>query len=206
MISVLSTRWWTPTKQTQFRLTPIPARAIPLTFGRRRANARHANLNLMQLSDLFLGLGQDTFPHLLRGISMGKLRTFQLFDRVKTRFHLAKLNQESLRKAAPRLWTRIEAREEELASDLSQAILISHMDLIVAVLNFLGVPHTDGFFEKDAQLAEKLSGDWQQRAYDQWKSAYPEHILVFYLNHLAREVNPEGAIFKPAGQPAGVGG
>jgi hypothetical protein len=156
----------------------------------------------MRLSELFLGLGQDTFPQLLRGVSLGKLRTYQLFDRVKTRAHLGKLNQENLRKAAPRLWSRLGEQDEELASDLSQAILVSHLDMIIAVLNFLEVPHNDGFFDKNAELASKLTGEWQQRAYEKFKGTHPEAILRFYLNHLAREVDENSALF----QPAGVGG
>jgi hypothetical protein len=160
----------------------------------------------MQLSELFLGLGQDAFPHLLRGISLGKLRTYQLFDRVKTRAHLAKLNQETLRKAAPRLWTRLAERDEELAGDLSQAVLVSHLDLIIAVLDFLEVPHNEGFFDKNAELASKLSGDWRQRAFDRFKSIHPEPILLFYLNHLAREVDENCALFQPDRAPAGPAG
>ena len=57
----------------------------------------------MQLSDIFLALGEPTFTQILRSVSIGKLKTFQLYERVKLRFHLSKLNSESLRKAAPRL-------------------------------------------------------------------------------------------------------
>ena len=46
----------------------------------------------MQLSDLFLRLGQDNFQQLMKAVSIGKLKTFQIFDRVKTRLHLSKLN------------------------------------------------------------------------------------------------------------------
>ena len=53
----------------------------------------------MLLSEVFLGLGEENFQGLLRSISMGKLRSFQLFDRFKTRTHLPKLNSESLRLA-----------------------------------------------------------------------------------------------------------
>ena len=52
----------------------------------------------MELSDVFLGLGQDSFVQLIRGISIGKLKTYQLYDRVKTRMHLAKLNAETLQR------------------------------------------------------------------------------------------------------------
>lgn len=152
----------------------------------------------MQLSAIFLGLGQDAFAELLRGVSMGRLRTYQLFDRVKTRAHLHKLNQENLRKAAPRLWMRIGEGDQELASDLSQAILVSHLDMIVAILDFLEVPHNDGFFDKDAKLAEKLSGDWRQRAFDKFKETYPESVLLFYLNHLASEVDENAEMFQAA--------
>jgi len=38
---------------------------------------------------------------------------------------LKKLNSEILRKAAPRVWARIAERDDEFATDLAQAILIS---------------------------------------------------------------------------------
>ena len=86
---------------------------------------------------------------------MGKLKTFQLYDRIKTRTHLPKLNAEGLQKATPRLWARLSEKDEEFAQDLSQAVLVSHLDMIVAVLNFLGIPHEDGFFAKDADVARE---------------------------------------------------
>ena len=103
----------------------------------------------MQLSEVFLALGEERLRDLIKGISIGKLRTYQLYERFKIRTHLAKLNTENLRKAAPRFWQRLGENDNEFASDLSQAILIPHMEMIVAVLNFLGVPNQQGFFEKD---------------------------------------------------------
>jgi hypothetical protein len=101
----------------------------------------------MQLSDIFLRLGPDNFEQLLRSISLGRLKTFQMFEPFKTRLHLHKLNAETLRKSAPRQWKRLEEEgNADLATDLAQAILISHMDLVKAVLDELGVPHEDGFF------------------------------------------------------------
>jgi hypothetical protein len=99
----------------------------------------------MQLSDIFLRLGQDHFQQLLKLISIGKLKTYQLYDRVKTRLYLHKLNNETLRKCAPRVWTRIEEHDDEFASEIAQAILVSHLDMIVAVLNHLGIPHEEVF-------------------------------------------------------------
>ena len=103
----------------------------------------------MQLSDVFLQLGEERLRQLVRGISIGKLRTYQLYERFKTRTHLPKVNTENLRKAAPRFWKRLEAHDDEFATDLSQAILIAHLDMIATVLNFLGIPNQEGFFEKD---------------------------------------------------------
>jgi hypothetical protein len=153
----------------------------------------------MPLSDIYLGLGQDHLAQLLRGVSMGKLRTYQLFDRLKTRLHLGKLNQENLRKSAPKLWARLGEHDEELASDLSQAVLVSHLDMIVAVLDLLEIPHNDGFFDKDAQIAAKLTDGWQQRTYDAFHQKFPPPILVFYLNHLGHEVTPDAPVFQPGG-------
>ncbi len=153
---------------------------------------------LMQLSDVFLSLGQESFSQLLRGVSLGKLRTYQLFERVKARAHVAKLNSESLRKAAPRLWSRLEAREEEVAEDLAQAILISHLEMIIAVLNLLGIPHEEGFFSKDMDASQYLTDGWQQRVWDELRDRWPRAALLFYINHLAWELAKSTPLFQPA--------
>jgi len=49
---------------------------------------------------------------------MGRLRTYQLFDTLKARAHLMKLNTEHLRHATPRLWTRIQEGDEEFCEDI----------------------------------------------------------------------------------------
>src|SRR3954451_14117861 len=108
----------------------------------------------MQLSDIFLTLGEPAFEQLIRAVSIGKLKSFQLYERVKLRFHLAKLNSETLRKAAPRLWARIVDRDEEFATDIAQVVLVSHLGMIVDVLNFLGIPNKDGFFPKDLDATD----------------------------------------------------
>jgi len=69
----------------------------------------------MQLSGVFLQLGEERLPLLLRGVSIGKLKTYQLYERFKTRTHLPKVNTESLRKAAPRFWSRLNEQDEEFA-------------------------------------------------------------------------------------------
>ena len=152
----------------------------------------------MHLSDIFLRMGREPFEQLLRQISIGRLKTYQLFDRMKTRLHLNKLNSETLRKSAPRVWTRIEERDEEFASELAQAILLSHFDMIKAVLDHLEIPHEDGFFSKDADLSAKLSDGWQQRTWDKFRAAYPEAALLFYINHLGWEVANAQEVFAPA--------
>src|SRR5690348_15987554 len=103
----------------------------------------------MQLSEIFLGQGESSFGDLVRAISIGKLKTYQLYDRMKVRFHLAKLNGENMRKAVPRFWARIQEKDDEFATDLAQAILVSHLDMIKAVVDDLGIPNQDGFFDKD---------------------------------------------------------
>ncbi len=152
----------------------------------------------MQLSDVFLQLGEEHLRQLVRGISIGKLRTFQLYDRFKTRTHLAKVNTENLRKATPRFWERLSAHDEEFATDLSQAILIAHMDMITSVLNFLGIPNQEGFFEKDLDAKPHLTEGWQARAFDRFKTEYPESLLLFYISHLGWELGGETSVFLPA--------
>jgi hypothetical protein len=152
----------------------------------------------MQLSGVFLQLGEERLPQLLRGISIGKLKTYQLYERFKTRTHLAKVNTESLRKAAPRFWQRLNEQDEEFATDLAQAILISHMDMIAAVLNFLGVPNEEGFFAKDLDAKQYLTEGWQTRVYERFKAEYPEMMLLFYVNHLGWELGGEKQAYLPA--------
>jgi hypothetical protein len=157
----------------------------------------------MRLSDIFLTLGEAAFQQLIRSVSIGKLKTFQLYERVKLRFHLAKLNSESLRKAAPRLWSRIEQHDDEFATDLAQVILVSHMEMIRDVLDFLGIPHEEGFFAKDLDASEKLTEGWQMRVWEQFKGRYPDAVLVFYINHLDWELKKSTEVFQPAPVAAG---
>lgn len=152
----------------------------------------------MQLSEIFVGLDQPSFAQLLRSISLGKLRTFQLFDRMKARMHVAKLNSEHIRKAEPRLWTRLSEHDEDLATDLAQSILVSHMDMIKAVLDHLGIPNQDGFFDKDLDGPKYLTEGWQQRVFDAFKDKYPAPLLLFYINHLGWEVAKAQEVFQPA--------
>jgi hypothetical protein len=152
----------------------------------------------MQLCDIFLGLGEPAVADLLRGISLGKLKTFQLYERIKTRLHVAKLNAETLRKSGPRVWERLSAHDDEFATELAQAILVSHLDMIKAVLDFLAVPHEDGFFAKDMDGSKYLTPGWQQRVLDQFQGPFPRALLLFYINHLGWELLKQDQIFAPA--------
>ena len=142
----------------------------------------------MPLTDVFLSIGEDGFGRVIHSISIGKLKTYQLYDRFKTRTHLTKLNAENLQKAAPRLWARLSEKDEEYAQALSQAVLVSHLDMIVAVLNFLGIPHEDGFFAKDLDAKPHLTEGWQERVLEKFKDVYPEPLLRFYIAHLGWEL------------------
>ncbi|HTC31717.1 MAG TPA: hypothetical protein VK724_00015 [Bryobacteraceae bacterium] len=150
----------------------------------------------MQLSEIFLGPGEQRFTELVRGISIGKLKTYQLYDRMKVRLHLAKLNSENLRKASPKFWARLGERDEEFASELAQAILVSHLDMIKAVIDDLGIPNQDGFFDKDIDGSKYLTEGWQQRSYEKFKDAYPPQVLLFYINHLGWELAKSEEVFQ----------
>jgi hypothetical protein len=152
----------------------------------------------MRMCDVYLALGPDVFGQLLRGISIGKLKTYQIYERFKLRAHMVKLNSESLRKAGPRLWARIEAGDEEFATDLAQVFLLSHLDMIAGILDFLGIPHEHGFFDKDLKPQQYLTGGWQQRVFEQFSGKYPREIVLFYINHLDWELNKADQVFVPA--------
>lgn len=154
----------------------------------------------MQVSDIFAGLGEDRFRELLRAISLGKLKTYQLYERVKARLHVSKLNTEALKKVAPSAWQRIGEGDEEFAGELAQAILVSHLDLIVAVLGFLEIPNDDGFFAKDIDAPKYLTDGWRERVYERFKGQFPQSLLLLYINHLAVEVEKAATLFIPAAE------
>src|SRR5262249_47011286 len=138
----------------------------------------------MLISDVYLALGQETLGELVRGISIGKLRTFQIYEGFKVRARLHKVNTETLRKAVPRFWTRLSEHDEDFAKDLAQAVLVSRMDMIVAVLDFLGIPHENGFFAKDKDVKPQFTEGWENRVRERFRGVYPDAFLSFYINHL----------------------
>jgi hypothetical protein len=152
----------------------------------------------MRMCGVFQALGEDVFRELVRGISIGKLKTYQVYERFKLRAHLSKLNSESLRKAEPKLWARVQAGEEDFATDLSQVFLLSHLAMIIDVLDLLGVPHDNGFFDKDLKPETYLTEGWQQRAFDAFSTQYKREVLLFYINHLNSELTQGEQIFHPA--------
>ena len=152
----------------------------------------------MQISDVYLGLGAEAFGQLIRTVSIGKLRTYQIYEGLKIRARLQKLNMESLRKAVPRFWERISSGEEDFGKDLAQAVLVSHLELVVAVLNFLGVPHENGFFAKDMDPKPFFTEGWETRVYEKFRGSYPEALLVFYINHLRWELLGAEEVYRPA--------
>jgi hypothetical protein len=151
----------------------------------------------MQISEVYLGLGQDAFARLIRGISIGKLKTYQIYEGFKVRAHLTKVNTEGLRKAVPKLWDRIQGGDDEFARDLAQAILVSHLDMITAVLDFLGIPHENGFFAKDMDAKPYFTEGWEQRVLDKFREGYPEALLLFYVNHLRWELLGAEDVYRP---------
>ena len=115
----------------------------------------------------------------------------------KNHARLAKLNRERLRKAAPHLWERLQQGDEELAREVAQGVLVSHLTFVVEVLDFLEIHHDGaGFFDKEGAAAEKLTAGWQKRVLDEFRERYPESLILLYINHLdwelAKPVKPFG--------------
>jgi hypothetical protein len=152
----------------------------------------------MQMCGVFQALGPEVFHNLVRGISIGKLKTYQVYERFKARARLVKLNSEGLRKAEPKFWARLEAGEEDFATDLSQVLLLSHLEMISEVLTSLGIPNQQGFFDKDLKPEQYLTEGWQQRVYGEFAGKYPKDIVLFYINHFDWELNKTTHVFLPA--------
>jgi hypothetical protein len=151
----------------------------------------------MELSEIYLKLGESGFAQLIRSISIGKLKTYQLYDSFKASAHLNKLNTEALHNHVPRFWTRLEEHDEQFAKDLAQTVLVSHLEMIAAILDFLKIPHENGFFNKDLEAKKFLTEGWAERAFEQFRTVYPESVLLFYINHLSWELSDAAAPFVP---------
>jgi hypothetical protein len=163
----------------------------------------HDKLTLsMDISEVYLGMGQEAFERLVRSISIGKLKTYQMYEGFKVRAHLQKVNTEALRKSAPRFWARVTERDEDFGRDLAQAILVSHIEMISAILDFLGVPHENGFFAKDMDPKPFLTEGWEDRVLQQFRERYSEPLLVFYVNHLRWELLGATELYRPASPSA----
>jgi hypothetical protein len=151
----------------------------------------------MQISDVYLGLGEEAFGQLVRGISIGKLRTYQIYEGFKVRAHLPKVNTELVRKAIPRFWARLHERDEDLGKELAQAILVSHLDMITAVLDFVGVPHENGFFAKGLDPKPYFTEGWEERVLEKFHGSHADPLLVFYINHLRWELLGAAELWRP---------
>jgi hypothetical protein len=152
----------------------------------------------MQLSEVYLKLGETGFGKLIRSVSIGKLKTYQLYDALKASAHLTKLNTETLQKHTPQFWTRLGEHDEQFAKDLAQIVLVSHLDMIAAVLDFLGIPHENGFFNKDLNPKSYLTEGWAERVFEKFRTVYSEPVLLFYINHLSWELTDQAEPFAPA--------
>jgi hypothetical protein len=72
--------------------------------------------------------------------------------------------------------------------------------MIVDVLNFVGIPNEEGFFDKDLKPEQYLKEGWQERVLNEFSGKYNRDILLFYINHLDWELNKTEKVFLPAAE------
>jgi hypothetical protein len=121
-----------------------------------------------------------------------------MYEGFKVRAHLHKVNTELLRKSIPKFWARVNERDEDFGKDLAQAMLVSHLEMISRVLDFLDVPHENGFFAKDIDAKPFFTEGWEDRVYEKFRSEFPGPILLFYVNHLRWELLGASEPYHPA--------
>ena len=150
----------------------------------------------MTLSEVFSGLGRERFDEILGLILLGSLKTYKLFDNFKVRARLSKLNRDKLRKAASKLWERLLEGDDDLAREIAQAALISHIDFVVETLDYLKIPHDgNGFFDKEASLNGRLADGWREDALAKFRGERPEALVLLYINHLDWELGAPETVF-----------
>ena len=74
--------------------------------------------------------------------------------------------------------------------------------MISAVLDFLGVPHENGFFAKDMDAKPYFTEGWEERVHEKFKGVYSEAILLFYVNHLRWELLGATDVYRPVSPSA----
>lgn len=142
----------------------------------------------MDLAEVYSALGRERSVRLVKAISIGALKTYGVYAALKVRSRLGRFNRMRLRKAAPMLWKRIVAGDEALAQELSQAVLVSNLPLVVAALDELGIEHDGtGFFSIEQGFAEEMEPGWERRLYAQVARRFPEELVLLYINHLGWE-------------------
>jgi len=98
-----------------------------------------------------------------------------------------------------RCWRQLrDDRHPQRSRDLAQAVLVSHLDMIGAVLDFLGVPHDNGFFAKDIDPKPHFTPGWEDRVLEKFRTVFPEPLLLFYINHLRWELLSASDVYRPA--------
>jgi hypothetical protein len=65
------------------------------------------------------------------------------------------------------------------------------------VLDFLGVPHENGFFAKDMDPKPYFTDEWEGRVHEKFREVFPEPILIFYINHLRWELLGATELYRP---------
>jgi hypothetical protein len=75
---------------------------------------------------------------------------------------------------------------------------VSHIDMIIAVLDFLGVPHENGFFAKDMDATKYFTEGWEGRVTGNFSTTFPDALVVFYINHLRWELLKSEQPWAPA--------
>jgi len=92
--------------------------------------------------------------------------------------------------------------DEEFGRDLAQAILVSHLEMIGQALDFLGVPHENGFFAKDMDPKPYFTEGWEDRVFDKFRAVYSEPLVLFYINHLRWELLGATEPYRPVSPSA----
>lgn len=142
----------------------------------------------MELATVYQALGRERSGELVKTVSMGALRRYGMYQAMKVRSRLRTLNRRKLRALAPRLWDRILKGDTGLARDLSQAVLVSNIPMMVSVLDLLGVKHDgSGFFDKDGDYSDKFEAGWEAKVVDHCKGSFDDDLVLLYINHLGWE-------------------
>jgi len=107
------------------------------------------------------------------------------------------VNTEVLAQVRARFWAGSPRERKTSLKTWPRQYWWSHIDMITAVLDFVGAPHENGFLRQEND-PKPYSPRLENRVLEKFRGQYPEPLLLFYINPLEWETLGAGEVYRAA--------